>query len=366
MRRHRGMSLVELLVSAAVGSITVMAVTAAFIGYNQAVWTQAGIRGAQASMRQSHQQVLRQLRMAGYGLEPFLAFDFPTGWRDDATRNRSDRLVFRMRNPTFGVRASNITATAISLATPLPDTLRRGQILQVVCPGALGWSYAQLAADAAEGGTALTLESATGAFPRLNDFTLPCFAGAAGLPALVFKVDVYDYSIQAVDDDGVAATPARPYLFRRHGLAEEGGNPWGEPVAEDVEALRVTFLRGDGTPFIPNPAAAAPQYDTPADDPRRFNDNPANVRAVRVGVVTRATVADPAARANNTLRVIPAFGGRPELPGPSGFRRIFFESTVQVRNLRSSEMFIPAYSTDSLPESCRGVAPADGLTCAGG
>ncbi|WP_375770914.1 prepilin-type N-terminal cleavage/methylation domain-containing protein [Archangium gephyra] len=389
MRRQRGFTLIELMVGSAVTFLTVLAVSAAFLGYTQSFYTQAGIRGGQASLRQTHMMVVRNLRMAGYGMEPPLAFDFPDGWSRDSLGaiNRSDRLVFRMRNPAFNAFASSMTATSINLAKGLTETLRKGQIVQVVCPGALGWSYGQLSADAPKGATNLVLEPANGRFPRLNDFSASCFgSGSGGLSVYVFKIDVFDYSIRLIDEDGNPTTPDRPYLFRRHGLAEvDVDNSYGEPVAEDIEALRVSFLRGDGSFFIPtkydDTVHPAPGYDTPLDDPRRANDNPANIRAVVVGLVARSTTRDSGA-SPQVMNQIPSFGSKlttssgklvpvPEDPIPKpkdyGFRRIVSEMSVHVRNMRSSEMPVPVYTLDSTtPDACKGALPKDDFNCAGG
>jgi type IV pilus assembly protein PilW len=369
MRRQRGFTLVELMVGSAVTFVTVLAVSAAFLGYTQSFYTQAGIRGGQASLRQTHQMVVRNLRMAGYGVDPANAFGFPAGWRDDATRNRSDRLVFRVRDPAFNAFAASMTATTITLsaARPLPEALRRGQIIQVVCPGGIAWTYAQLSTDAAKGATTLALEPATGSFPRLNDFSPSCFGLAGGNTVVVFKIDVFDYSIQPIDDDASAATPDRPYLFRNHGLGNLAVDAFGEPVAEDIEAMRVTFLRADGTAFIPDPAAPAPDYRTAIDDPLRANNSPANIRAVRVGLVARSTTRDTGITPG-VMDQLPAFGGRPAIPVPNGygFRRILSEMSVQIRNMRSAEMPVPVYTLDVATGACKGTRPNDDFNCAGG
>jgi type IV pilus assembly protein PilW len=367
MRRQRGFTLIELMVGSAVTFLTVLAVSAAFLGYTQSFYTQAGIRGGQASLRQTHQMVVRNLRMAGYGIDPPNAFGFPAGWRDDATRNRSDRLVFRMRDPAFNTFASNLASTSITLSTKLTEPLRRGQIIQVVCMGGIAWTYAQLSADAPKDALTLSLEPADSKFPRLNNFSESCFGLAGGNTVSVFKVDVFDYFIQPIDDDGSPATPERPYLFRKHGLGEMDANAYGEPVAEDIEALRVTFLRADGTEFIPDPTAPAPDYRTPVDDALRSNNNPANIRAVRVGLVARSTTRDLGITPG-LMDQIPAFGGRPMLPVPNGygFRRTLSEMSVQIRNMRSAEMPVPLYTLDVSVDACKGKLPNDDFNCAGG
>ena len=353
-RAGRGFTLIEMLMGTAVAMLTVTAVAAAFIAFTRGVYTQEGIRGGKAGLRQGLHDLTHELRMAGYG------------------PNASDRLVVRSRDLRFSaaVDADGASAGSVRVAS-LPMSLRRGQVVQLVCPGALRWGYARLAADvdASSGATVLSLGPATGTFPDLGAvFDEPCFDGVAGLPARVFKVDVHDYTVRLLDDDGDAATPERPYLFRGHGLGDRP-DALGAPVAEGIESLRVTFLREDGTAFVPEWSAAHPPpgYEAPASSPLRRNRNPANVRAVRLGVVARATLADSVLRGAGMEASIPAFGGEPELPAPPGYRRFLYETTVFPRNLRSTELPLPSYSQDTTtPGACSGRMPADGLLCAGG
>jgi type IV pilus assembly protein PilW len=366
-RSPRGFTLIELMVGSAVTFITVLAVTAAFLGYTQAFHVQAGIRGGQASLRQTHQMLVRNLRMAGYGIEPHLAFDIPRpqDWmRDELANNNSDRLIFRMRNPRFNARVGAASVDSITLLEALPEPLLRGQIVQVLCPGAVLWSYAQLRERAEKGATKLELEPGTGVFPRLNDFSASCYGGGG---VHLYKVDVYDYSIAFLNEDGHGAlsdkaTQGRPYLFRRHGLEEEDINTLGEPVAEDIEALRVVFLRGNGTAFEPKLGQPPPLYSTPLNDPLRSNDHPGNIRAVRLGLVARSSTRDSSV-GPTVLRDIPAFGGLGKVTGRAeGFRRLVSEMTVPVRNMNSSEMFVPVYSLGA----CGGQVPDDNFNCRGG
>ncbi|OJH42135.1 PilW family protein [Cystobacter ferrugineus] len=380
------------MVSSAVTFLTVLTVSAAFLNYSQSFYTQAGIRGGQASLRQSHLTVIRNLRMAGYGMEPKYAFDFPSDWMRASSRNNnmSNRLVFRMRNPSFNAVAQTVTNAGITLKEPLKETLRQGQLIQVMCEGAAGWGYARLTADSPVKSSALTLSGALDKFPntkKLED--VECFKPSSNTRIYVFKIDVYDYSIRFIDD--------RPYLFRQHGLgATTSSDPYGEPVAEDIEAFRVTFLREDGTPFIPDPTADAPEYDTPVTvppHPWRTNRHPANIRAVIVGMVARSSTRDLSTTTSNS---IPAFsksetGVAAYVPSPSGgpgpqsiplepeitldrgtgkplapgIRRVVSEMTVQVRNMRSSAMSVPLYSLEA--GACKGGGvPSNDYNCAGG
>jgi len=70
---------------------------------------------------------------------------------------------------------------------------------------------------------------------------------------------------------------------------------------------------------------------------------------------------------SNKMNLIPAFGGRPVLTAPFGFRRNLSEMSVQIRNMRSSQMPVPVYSLQRAPSGgCDGTVPGDDLICAGG
>lgn len=366
-RRARGYTLLELMVAGTVAIISIAMVMSVFIAINQSVFTQEASRAGQASLRNAVQLLTPKLRMAGYGIEPSLAFAFPADWRDDATRNNSDRIVFRMRDPRFGRAVTSSSATSIELAAEPGIALPAGTIIQIVCPGATAWAYGQLSAANDGNSTTLSLEADTGAFPRTNDlFTAPCFDQLGSGPSpYLFKIDEHSFRVELLDEDGVSTTPPRPYLFSQDMLSTSA-TLLGEPVMDDIEAMRVAFLRDDGTEFVPDPTAAAPTYETRRNDPLRDNDNPANIRAVRIGLVGRSATRDPVSAEASRDDEIPAFGGRAVLTAPAGYERVLLEFTVPVPNLGSTEMFLPPFTQDVGTNVCQGAAPSDGFNCISG
>jgi type IV pilus assembly protein PilW len=363
--------MVELMVTVAVASVAVIGITTAFAGLSRVAYVQEGFRGGQSSVRSTAQQLTRKLRLAGYGIEPELAFDFPStaggfssGWSDDAARNRSDWLTFRYREPTFGRPVSSATDdTTFAITGSLGTTLPAGAIVQLVCPGASKWVYGVVNAEVS--GTALnpsiTLKPATGTFPSTNgELDDPCFDGVGSLSAYLYRINVESYRVVLLDHDAVPATPTRPYLFRS-GQPDPANTGLGEPVADEIEALRVQFIRQDGTLFTPDPTETPPTYATPRNDPLRSNDHPANIRAVKLGVVGRASIVDVERRTAGLEDTIPAFLGRPALTAPAGYQRLLFEATVATPNLRAREMFIPPYTEDAV--ACQGAKPTDGKNC---
>ncbi len=380
---ERGYNLIELMVSAAVTSVVVAGALAVAVAFNRFFHAQQGIRASQATARQAVNLLSRQLRMAGYGVEPQYAFQFPASYLapgggasltlpawSGGYPNQSDRLTFFSRDRQVSHRITAVaTFPGVTVdASAAGVHLRSGQLLQLVCPAASAWSYARLTADvdvpAGAGATAaLPLASAAGigsAWPA--PVADPCFAASkAGSWAYVFKVDRHDFFVAQVDQ----GTDLRPYLFEVHDL---GAAP-AEPLAEDVEAFRVTFLRADGTAFTPNPLAPAPTPGSPKDDPLRLNNSPANIRAVRFGLLTRGRVPDGMAGADDA--VIPVFN-RPTAtsiavttPGDS-YRRFFLESSAATRNLAGAGVFMPPFTEDAAACASASSYPSDGLNCSGG
>jgi hypothetical protein len=91
----------------------------------------------------------------------------------------------------------------------------------------------------------------------------------------------------------------------------------------------------------PDPTASAPGYTTASTGAPRFTTHPANVRAVRVSLVSRSPHADPGPGPGWQGDVLPLFENRSANAGASGrVRRVATRTTVQVRNLGSRALFL--------------------------
>ena len=397
----RGFTLVELVVALGIGAVVVMGAVALLIGQQRAFQTGAADRALQEAGRVAIESLTSNLRMAGFGIDPALAFDF--GAEEDVPMARApegtavstpgfqcgtavscrdkvdgpDEIVFLQRNPYFAypLAVGYSGGTTLTLTGPLRTPLRAGQILQVICfTGNMYWAYVQVASDVDPSAAAQVPVTITGAsgtdFPQQNALLADaCFNSAAPQgstaatvadAAKVYKVDRYRYFVQSYDDQGNVqpwgTAGARPYLMLDRGLGAV------EVVAPDVEDLQLSYAFPASAPALQAigatastaiaagpegidvaPEAGIPTYGDDANAPSRLTQHPANIRAVRVGVVVRSAEFDPTL-SNAGDRVIPAAGNRPDVTGPAGFRRLLIETTTAVRNLDARAPFFPVYS----------------------
>jgi type IV pilus assembly protein PilW len=384
----RGFSLLEMLTAVAVASFILLAVTSGFLQFGRLFRAQEGMRSMQSSAQRALALVEGELAMAGYGLEPYHAFGFVA---DDGTalgaadwkglgEAQSDRLRFYARDRLFMATVSGGAVSASRLTVDaLLQGLEEGEALQVFCPGADRWAYARVAeaAPASAEPVELSLAADAGRFPDLaSGLDAPCFdTGSAARPVRVFRVLQYDLAVRSFG--------GRPHLMLNRTGGWDAFDARAEPWVEDVAALRVTFLRADGTPFLPDPSAPpgtlsgapSPAFGDEEWDAEPFagSNHPLNVRAVRVSVIARAALADQDLRSAGLEGVLPAAEGVPALTLPQdvGHRHVLLTSSVVPRNLTSGFMFIPPYTSDAIPPvgtpgPCRTEAPSDGLVCWGG
>jgi hypothetical protein len=404
--------LVELLVAALATAVLVLGAASLLVAQQSTFRTTSSERAVSETGRIGLEHVARNLRAAGFGVDPGLVFDLgaqasarmdrgPTGGSFAASslscgtavscRDRADgpdELVFLSRDPAFGhaLLAPGPTAasTSLTLQGPLLQPLHRGQILQVMCySGQMAWAYVTVGSEvaAAPAATSVDVPLSSGGgtsypFPLQNSLLGPaapgngCFANVATagdpttIPAAtkVFKVDRYRYFIQTYAADGSVVawgTPgARPWLMLDHGVLDGSGNAMIDPIAPDVEDLQVAYVfpwdttntlvgATSGTALASGSTtidltAAPPVYSDDLASITRQTHHPANVRAVRVGLVTRGAQADTTLSNTST---IPALLNRPALVAEPGFRRQVFETTIAVRNLDARAPYFPIWDT---------------------
>jgi type IV pilus assembly protein PilW len=349
--RTRGFTLIELLVGAAVGSVVLLGISLAFISQARQYQAHASRRGIQASARQAMTFLERTLGRAGYGVDPDRAI-VPYDSFDSASRTSipgfPDAFAVHSRDPLFRRRVKKVETNQLELTTALGEELLRGQILLVLCPGAVTYGYVTVGTPAKVGDTIIQLDNSVPATDtpmgapgalfrdperRLNPVA-GCFSGSEA-PTLV-KVDRTAFYVASFPDP-TSSTP-RPYLMMHRGLDIAGGMAGGPdgtidakdavPMADGIEQFQVAYvlnainsttaaenrtvptLVGVVGSTIPNTAggtrpwpfgeqwaltstADRPNYSDAYDSPRRVTAHPANIRQVRLTLVARSSAPDP-------------------------------------------------------------------------
>lgn len=173
------MTLVELLVGLVVSTIVLAAVLAIATATSRTYHDGRRVRERQSSARSAIDAVQRVLNLAGYGVDPQFAFDFDyyrcqnaagmalpysTAGCAAAVRDRMDgpdELVVYHRNPAYQLATGQepvgqawrlpaggvADSTQLTLALRGGDFLGQGQVLQIVCPGAVAYTYVTVASS---------------------------------------------------------------------------------------------------------------------------------------------------------------------------------------------------------------------------
>ena len=395
----RGFSLMELAVALGVSAVVIAGALTILIGQQRTFKGTAGDRAAQEAGRLALERLTSELRQAGYGLDPGMAFDFgaaespqstailqpgvgtvrfggylcdaPVACRDKV--DAPDEIVFHFRNPVFGKDVQTATHLPsegeLWLKGPLNAPIRPGQILQVVCySGTLTWAYVtvnELVPATADPEFKVSLAAPSGFesdFPAQNKFfTMDgCFAGEVR----AFKIERRRYFIDTYSETGQrvawGTAGARSYLMVDEGLLDEKGEPIHEVVAQDVEDLQFAYLfplaphptqvRGDaegvalkneaaGIDLAPVTIPSIPTYFVPSRDVSRATSHPSNARAVLVAVVVQQPADDQAV----VDPELPLLLNRAAIQRVASRRRSVFQTTVTVPNLESRGPTYPTY-----------------------
>ncbi len=405
-RVPHGFTLLELMVSAVVGTVAIAGALALLTAQQHAFQSSAGDRAMQEAARSALADLSTNLRLAGYGIEPWLAFDFgpitnaPPSWTGAASMRTpgypagapgsalpacspavavtdrdsitgADEIVFHARSAAFNRQLSVApTSTTLTFTRALTTPMYQGQILQVMCGGATQWAYVTVGAFADAGATQVSLaQGCTTGFPYQQQMlTSGCFStGFAN--ARVFKIDRFHYYVARFADEGGVA---RPYLMLDRGLKSNGA-ALVEPVAPDVEDLQIAYVfprsaaatqlvgGASGTRLERSASsidldAVPPAYSETLSAASRATNHPGNIHGVRVSLVVRSASPDASLNAAGDATSPPA-GNRAAIAADGGYRRIVVETTEAIRNMDVRGPYCPAYSVNN---------GADGLNVGGG
>jgi type IV pilus assembly protein PilW len=408
---QRGFTLVELLVALGISTVVIAGSLLLLNAQRRSFQGGSVDRALQEAGRVGLEEMIGNLRLAGYGMDPGMAFDFGRaispqaqallpdgvvgvqfgGFECDAPvtcRDRvdgPDEIVFHYRDPAFGHLLTGHSATTLQIRGPLPRPIEAGQILQVMCYGGdQVWAYVEVETrveptDAGDVRISLVggeqAADTSPIFPHQNVLLgNTCYGGVSR----VFAINRFRYYVETYAADGTVeawgSPTGRPYLMLDQGLRDGSGAKKVSMVAPDVEDLQLAYvyslaapgtqLRGetdgvqltnaadvvDLAPVLQEGSLQAiPTYATPARDPARTTGHPSNIRAVRVGVVVRQADAD------STVfePALPALGNRAALVRESNRRRAVFETTVSLPNLDSRAPVFPTHGDPAVLADAR-------------
>lgn len=298
--RPRGFTLVELVVAMTVTVIVMAFAIGAVNAQQKAFYDGQMQRAAQGAARSGLLFLEQKLRLAGYGVDPALAFDFGTyapstpplcpaqnGACPRDAVNNNDELVFYSRNPNYWVpadpsqeprghawRVLSVVGNSLTINARQGDTFPKGQILGAVCRGGRYYAFMTvnttippLAADTPNQVVALDPAVVADPFHR-QDLADQALSGAtragcfqSGL-ARLFQVDRYRFHVRPVPVAGGLA----PYLVLDMGIDLDGNGVVDDKdemlVAEGVEVMQVAYVLGN--PNLPVLGAGAPIVTTAA------------------------------------------------------------------------------------------------------
>lgn len=246
----QGFTLVEVMVAFAVSLIVIAGVFAMYIAQQQAFRSGTKARERQNFLRTGLDFVERDLRRAGFGVDPQLAFDFdfydctkPDGsaiayaspacaalTRDAA--DAPDEIVFYARNPSYqmsdsgpaGGNAWQVEAgsddSALNLTMRAGESIPANQVLLVVCSGAMGYTYVTTSTTVKTNTAAavsVPLAAQVDDNPYRQNFLLaPGTTSTAGCftlgGAVAYRVDRFHYFLMSDVGNGGQATEPRSYL----------------------------------------------------------------------------------------------------------------------------------------------------------
>jgi type IV pilus assembly protein PilW len=332
-----GFTLLEMMIAIGISMVAIGAGAAALVTQYQSTRTADLIRAGVATDRYAMTHMESKLRLAGYGIDPALAFDFYTpGIATGCTVgppcrdfvNQPDELMFLSRNPLYRYRPYNTTvagqpcntqpacydgnvfpvvsasATTLTLTSYTNVTFEEGRVLEILCANAQSPTLVTLMAPGVSAtgtptaGNSVTVNLSPTAIGNPYTQALPTCATQPG--ALAFLVDRHHYYVQDPGDGGT------PWLMYDTGLwSNSGGDRY--PVAKNVKDMQVAYVLtpnsngaapdtnanwviGDDPtkpeqPKAPTGPPYKPTYGTPLTDPSTFGTGAmaaGNIRGVRV------------------------------------------------------------------------------------
>lgn len=367
--RNGGFTLAEMMVGLVVTSIVMIATTSIFIAVQNSYQAETEVMNITQSGRGAILFLERVIPLAGYGIDPRVAFD--TSNAVVATRDNdavagtgggvTDDLAFRYRDPAF-LRPGRLTsATSIQLNSGLDIGLPPNKLLMVGCgqSGTPGEYRMYRSQATAVGATTITVAAAGAPFSASSD---TCFTD--GVDDWIFLVHEHRLRIRNIG--------GRPWLVSFRDLTADPATSLDfDPIAPDVEGFQIAYGMNRARPSLsccqaaPDPSGnwivgdttaetlfnqtltniwlkatvPLPYYDTGYDDPSRYQLLPANIRSVHVALVVRSSRTDPTGKKGSQAGIV--FNCDAGI-AQDGFRRSVFHTAINTPNLWSRSAFGPS------------------------
>lgn len=383
-RRLRGFTLIELMIASAIAILVIATASMALLSQYRGMQTADLNRLANGSSRNALSSLERNLRRAGWGVDPRWALDFQCGTQPCRDKvDAPDELAFVARDPLYRWRADGEngctlsggcfeghawkrevpapTAGVVSVKLPTGLVLHEGQIILATCSSGTHAVMFTLANDVVGTGSAVNLtpkaEVTNDPYNHPDGITASDGLGACAsdLGQSVFLVDRYRYFIQTVNNANGTTTP---WLMLDTGLTVNDAEQI-LPVAKNVEDMQVAYvLNSDGsagpdatdhdwvvgnvsgTAEEPSLTATAPDYRTATTDASRFSLHPANVRGVRVSLTIRSDRTDNTHGEGWAGQQVPFAENRNAGTQSGRYRRYTAETEITLRNLQVRLPFI--------------------------
>ncbi len=321
--------MIEMLVSIAIAGMMMTGIAGVFIAQVKQHQVHLSRRGVQSGGRQAVAFMDRNLRKAGYGVDPAMTFLAYDGFDVSNPATRDDRypdaITAHIRDPLFQRTATAASTSSITVSVALTEGIKKGQILLALCSGALNYSYVTVNSAVPAGQTTIPLETAVAGAESPISSPGARFHQQAALSqdcydtATIVKIDRLSFYVAAFDDDGLAGTPRTPYLMLHRGtdLTEDGSVSASDavPFTPGVEQLQISYAlhTSTTTPALVGVTSAstpgwgdawATSIAVPADlsgawywtdsysAANRSISHPANIRQIRVTMIVRGSDAD--------------------------------------------------------------------------
>ena len=331
-RQPRGVTLIEILIAAAITLIAVAAAMGVLSVQNLNFSKSSGQGQAIAQSEMAFDALERAVRMAGTGIDPQMAFDFDSykcvlpgaaltemtesancnaGVRDSVSA--PDELIVTYRDPAYsvnatpgwtgcpatpnngligrvwGVTAASAATPSVTLAMKPGDTLFRGQVLQVVCDDALTYVFVTASSGRSTVASTATACSSTTVnlyaaqtndpYNRPSNLSAACFSNGN---ARAYAVRRQRFFIHR----DLTQTIPHPYLMLDQGLDLNDDTHLDDldllPVAADIEDLQIAYALdqvGIMTLTTPPTGWIKTTYVTDSNANGVWGDDPGNTTA---------------------------------------------------------------------------------------